>query len=200
MSVPESVAIADLNGDGSLDLVTANRGSDDVSVLLGNGDGTFQAAQAFAAGDGPRSVAIADLDGDGVADLVTANRLSDDVSVLLGNGDGTFQAAQPFAAGDFLNRWRLPILTVTGRRIWSRPIELLTTSASCWATATARFRGRRRLRRVSVLDQWRLPISTATGRRIWSPPIRDSDDVSVLLGNGDGTFQAAQAFAAGNGS
>ena len=67
------MAIADLDGDGAADLVTSNAQSDDVSVLLGNGDGTFQAAQAFAAGDDPFSVAIADLDGDGAADLVTAN-------------------------------------------------------------------------------------------------------------------------------
>ena len=92
---PLSVAVADLNGDTVPDLVTANFRSDDVSVLLGNGDGSFQAAVAFAAGDGPFSVAVADLDGDSVPDLVTANIDGDDVSVLLGNGDGSFQARSP---------------------------------------------------------------------------------------------------------
>ena len=96
----QSVAVADLNRDGIPDLVTANYDSNTVSVLLGNGNGTFQAAQAFAVGSGPSFVAIADLNRDGVPDLVTANELSDTVSVLLGNGDGTFQAAQPFAVGD----------------------------------------------------------------------------------------------------
>ena len=70
---PRSVAVADLNGDGAPDLVTANAGSDDVSVLLGSGVGTFEPQQRFAAGNGPLSVAVADLDGDGAPDLVTAN-------------------------------------------------------------------------------------------------------------------------------
>ena len=101
---PRSVAVADLDGDSVLDLVTANFGTiyilGDVRVLLGNGDGTFQAAVSFVARVGPFSVAVADLDGDTLPDLVTANRWSDDVSVLLGNGDGSFQVASSFAAGD----------------------------------------------------------------------------------------------------
>ena len=78
------MAIGDLDGDGVPDLVTANSGPGNVSVLLGNGDGTFQSQQAFGVGSGPFSVAIGDLDGDGVPDLVTANIESDNVSVLLG--------------------------------------------------------------------------------------------------------------------
>ncbi len=80
---PVSVAVADLNADGAPDLVTANRLSDDVSVLLGRGDGTFQIQQTFPVGDSPKSVAVADLNADGAPDLVTANFSSDDVSVLL---------------------------------------------------------------------------------------------------------------------
>jgi len=96
------VAVADLNGDGKPDIVTANLNSDDISVLLGNGDGTFQAEQRFTVGDSPRSVAVADLNGDSVPDIVTANRFSSDVSVLLGNGDGTFQPQRRFAAENAL--------------------------------------------------------------------------------------------------
>jgi hypothetical protein len=95
--------VADVNGDGRLDVVTANPGSSDVSVLLGNGDGTFQTPQRFAVGGGPVSVAVADVNGDGRLDLVTANAYgtngAGDVSVLLGAGDGTFQAEQRFGAG-----------------------------------------------------------------------------------------------------
>ncbi len=80
---PVSVAVADFDGDTVPDLVTANNLSNDVSVLLGNGDGSFQAGVSFAAGVHPVSVAVADLDGDSVPDLVTANTNSDDVSVLL---------------------------------------------------------------------------------------------------------------------
>src|SRR3989440_597917 len=94
---PDSVAVGDFNGDGKLDLAVANRGSNDVSVLVGNGDGTFQAALTFAAGSGPSSVAAGDFNGDGKLDLAVASRGSSLVSVLLGNGDGTFQAALTFA-------------------------------------------------------------------------------------------------------
>jgi len=92
------MAVADLNGDGRLDLVTANGSSDDVSVLLGDGAGGFGPAQRFAAGDLPRWVTVADVNRDGIPDLVVANRSSNHVSVLLGNGDGTFQPQQRFVA------------------------------------------------------------------------------------------------------
>ncbi len=72
---PVSVAVADVNGDGRLDLITANN---NVSVLLGKGDGTFQAEQRFAVGSVPFSVAVADVNGDGRLDLVTANGVSGD--------------------------------------------------------------------------------------------------------------------------
>ena len=99
---PSSVAVGDFNGDGKLDLAVANDGSDNVSVLLGNGDGSFQAARNYAAGAYPRSVAVGDFNGDGQHDLAVATRHfpSEHVSVLLGNGDGTFQTARSFAAGD----------------------------------------------------------------------------------------------------
>src|SRR5881397_3916039 len=100
---PRSVAVGDFNGDGRLDLAVTNASSYDVpgtvSVLLGNGDGTFQSALSFAAGSNPLSVAVGDVNGDGRLDLAVANYYSNDVSVLLGNGDGTFQPALTFGAG-----------------------------------------------------------------------------------------------------
>ena len=63
---PWSVATADFDGDGIADLAVANRGTDDVSVLLGNGDGEFPAAVQYGAGDYPSGVAVADFDGDDV--------------------------------------------------------------------------------------------------------------------------------------
>src|SRR5438128_8278020 len=92
-SNPVSVAVGDFNRDGIADLAVANNGSNNVSVLLGKGDGTFGAAIHYAAGSGPNSVAVADLNGDGIPDLVVANTGSQSGSVLLGNGDGSFQAA-----------------------------------------------------------------------------------------------------------
>jgi hypothetical protein len=93
---PRSVAVGDVNGDGKLDLVTANGG--DVSVLLGNGTGSFAAAQNYAAGSGSfNSVALADFNGDGKLDIVVTN--AGGVSVLLGLGEGTFSPPVSAPAG-----------------------------------------------------------------------------------------------------
>ena len=77
--------------------MVANQDGNNVSVLLGNGDGTFQAAVNYAAGR-TSSVAVADFNGDGIPDFAVANAVAT-CSVLLGNGDGTFQAAVNYAAG-----------------------------------------------------------------------------------------------------
>jgi len=83
-SSPRAVAVKDVNGDGKPDLVVANSGTNDVSVLLGNGDGTFQAPQSFATtGRNPVAVTVADVNSDGLPDLITANSSTSDVSVLL---------------------------------------------------------------------------------------------------------------------
>jgi uncharacterized repeat protein (TIGR01451 family) len=94
-----AVASGDFDGDGIVDLVSANRTSNNVSVVLGNGDGTFGPPAFFGLGTGtsPSYVIAADLDGDGNLDLVTTNEGSSNVSVLAGNGDGTFGAAANFS-------------------------------------------------------------------------------------------------------
>ena len=104
---PSSVAVADVNGDGKLDVLVANMCSDtscaghgSVGVLLGNGDGTFQAAVTYDSGGSyTSSVAVGDLNGDGIPDLLVANRGSGFVGVLRGNGDGTFQPAITYDSG-----------------------------------------------------------------------------------------------------
>ncbi|MBI2266483.1 MAG: VCBS repeat-containing protein [Armatimonadetes bacterium] len=98
-TTPISVAVGDLNGDGKPDLVFANWGSNNVSVLLGNGDGTFQPRFDYGTGPDPWSLAIGDLNGDGKLDLATANYGPGTVSVLLGNGNGTFQAPVNYDTG-----------------------------------------------------------------------------------------------------
>jgi hypothetical protein len=115
---PDSVAVADVNGDGEPDVIVANACADDscatdgsVGVLLGIGDGTFQTAVTYDSG-GPSafSVMIGDVNGDGKPDLVVVNDCDDFlinctnsgdglVGVLLGNGDGTFQAVVTYDSG-----------------------------------------------------------------------------------------------------
>lgn len=119
---PDALGLADVNGDGNLDLVAGNDTGNSVSVLLGNGDGTFQTHKDYAAGSFPHWVALADLNGDSKPDIVVTNEGDNDVGVLLNNGDGTFGAMTTFATAvepysvaiaDF-NRDGHPDLAVTG--------------------------------------------------------------------------------------
>lgn len=100
------VAIADINGDGHSDVIVGGCGSGDcfaangkVSVLIGNGNGTFHSPQTYSSGgklvDG---IAVADLNGDGRLDLAATNTIDSSVSVFLGNGDGSFEAPTTFAS------------------------------------------------------------------------------------------------------
>ncbi len=175
-----SVVVADVNGDGKLDLVVANEcgGSGDcygsmgtVAVLLGNGDGTFQAAVTYSAGGlNATSVAVADVNGDGKPDLVVAicpnnsgfscgNGASAAVSVLFGNGDGTFQAVVSYATGS-QDANSVAVADVNGD---GKP-DIVVASA-CVSN----------------------PYYCEPGAGV----------LSVLLGNGDGTFQAAMTYASG---
>lgn len=105
-SAPQSVASSDLDSDGIPDLVTANLFSNDVSVLLGNGDGSFKTEQRFTVGSRPSSVAVADINLDGILDIITANDGSFDVSVLLGIGNGTFLPQIRSSVGLTQDQWQ----------------------------------------------------------------------------------------------
>ena len=100
---PNSLAVGDFNGDGTPDLAIANTGTNNVTVLLGNGAGGFTAAPGspIPVGADPFSVAVGDFNRDGNPDLAIANANDYNVTVLLGNGAGGFTAApgSPFPVG-----------------------------------------------------------------------------------------------------
>jgi hypothetical protein len=120
-----AIAVGDFNGDGNLDLAVANgctestcgNGSPGViSILLGNGDGTFKAAVNYSVGNDPVSIAVADLNGDGKLDLAVVSYWSNSLSILLGNGDGTFQPQVQYATGPAQNRWQWATSPAMGMR------------------------------------------------------------------------------------
>lgn len=94
-SLPVSVVAASFNGDGFTDLAVASSGADSVSILLGNGSGSFgvAAGSPITVGDNPFSLAVGSFDDDGDADLAVANNGSNTVSILLGSGSGGFAPA-----------------------------------------------------------------------------------------------------------
>ena len=215
---PYSVAIADFNGDGKRDLAVACAGASpdidpgNISVLLGNGDGTFRPAQAIAAGITPVSVKVGDVNGDRVPDLVTANWGDGTVSVLLGNRDGTFQPARSVAAGPYPRSVAVSDFNRDGKldlAVADYGTYACSTDGQCafvdsnvlvvFGNGDGTFQAGSRLAAghgpfsVAVADfnGDRLPDLVVTSNGDFT----DSNNVAVLIGNGDGTFQAPLAFA-----
>ncbi len=191
----DELVLADLNGDGILDIVTTNLHLDSVSVLLGNGNGTFQTQQTYATVAAPLSLATADINGDGKPDIVVANLDTDLVSVLLGNGNGTFQAQQTFVAANDPTAVALSDLNGDGKpdivtaSYFDPAVSVLLGNGNGTFQAQQTFAAGKRPDSVTVGDV------TGDGKPGLVVANHDSDTVSVLLGNGNGTFQAQQTFA-----
>jgi hypothetical protein len=98
-SASRLLAVGDFNRDGIQDLVASNSSLNQVAIILGNGDGSFQAPSYYAVGAAPWNVVVGDLNQDGFLDLAVASDGSGSVSVLQGNGDGTFQPYVAFNTG-----------------------------------------------------------------------------------------------------
>ncbi len=194
---PAATMVGDFNGDGEMDLALTNYISNTVSILLGKGDGTFTQASGspISVGQMPAALALGDFNGDGKLDLAVGNASDNTVIILLGNGDGTFTASPgspvalsgisgPYAlaVGDFNGDGKLDIAigTFDGHSVdillghgdgtftlaSGSPIGLGYTEA--FALAVGDFN-----------DDGKLDLAVGNG---------DDDTVTILLGNGDGTF------------
>ncbi|HEY3216138.1 MAG TPA: VCBS repeat-containing protein [Candidatus Eisenbacteria bacterium] len=142
---PVSVAIADLDVDGNLDLAVADDGypgNSAVSVLLGDGMAGLGAKTDYATGMRPQSVAIGDLNGDGKPDRVTGNYIAHSVSVLIGNGDSSFGTHDELVVG--FNPKSVAIADVNG----DGNADLVTPKGK--ARLGCRKRGRHGLRAAAV--------------------------------------------------
>jgi hypothetical protein len=201
---PSSVAVGDFRHNGILDLAVANEFDPGVSVLLGNGDGTFQAPVHYAAGGS--SVAVGDFDGDGTLDLAVANAASANVSVLLGNGDGTFRPAVNYAAGDspgsvavgdFNGDGVLDLAVSNGGYYDSSGVSILLGNGDGTFQAPVHYVAGIGPRGVAVGDFNGDGISDLAVANAGTSPDYTDGGVSVLLGNGDGTFQDPVSFTTG---
>src|SRR5216683_261977 len=190
-----ALVAGDFNGDGNQDLAVA-KGGNVASILLGNGDGTFRPRADFATGEVPIALAIGDFNQDGSLDLAVANSLDGTVSILLGNGDGTFAPQVVFATGrgpsgiiarDFNSDGKLDlavanvldnnlsILLGNGDGTFQPHVDYAAGPGAAGITADD-FNGDGKLD-IAVANT-HTPIT-----------FRDQGLVSILLGNGDGTFQ-----------
>jgi hypothetical protein len=204
---PVSLAVGDFNHDRKLDLAVANANDNTISVLLGNGDGTFQKALNLGVGQDPNCVVTADVNRDGNLDLIVANYSSNTVTVMLGNGDGTFQARADYqvqvgpltvAVGD-INGDKKPDLVVGAKDNFVNTLSgngdgtfqpALDTGILGNLVQMADFNRDGKLDLVVRFGVFHRPgpICLPAGVCYWD------DDVEVLPGNGDGTFQAGAAL------
>ncbi|WP_242728670.1 DUF4347 domain-containing protein [Microcoleus vaginatus] len=192
-----SVAVGDFNKDGNSDLVTANNATNNVSLLLGNGDGTFGTATYFGVGSRPYTVAVGDFNGDGNSDLATANQTSNNVSILRGNGNGTFGAAtnlsvgsNPYfvVVGDFNKDGKSDLATAN---FGSNSVSILLQNADGTFGAATNFSVGNSPNYIALGDfNGDNNPDLATSNQI-------SSNVSILLGNGTGSFSAANNFSVG---
>jgi hypothetical protein len=202
---PVALVTGDFAGNGRIDLAVVNQNDitqapttyvgGTVSVLLGNGDGTFQPQVTYSVGIDPQAIVAGDFTGDGRTDLAVANASSIDVSVLLGNGDGTFQHQRTYAAGyppsaiaagDFNQDGR----TDLALDLLGNVSVLLGNGDGSFQTGVANAVGSQPTFVVTAdfNGDGRLDLATTNV---------NSSDVSVLLGNGDGTFGPQASYTVG---
>jgi len=198
--VPRAIAVGDFNGDGKADLAVVNFYPTgltfELTILLGNGDGTFTAAAPAGPATGflPFSLAVGDFNGDGKMDLAVGNDGLVGATILLGNGDGTFTASANTDSGG------APLTVVTGDFNGDGKLDL---AVGDFADNTVRIllgNGDGTFKLTSTLptggvDPFALAVGDFNGDGIADLVLSniESETISIFLGNGDGTFTAGSA-------
>jgi type II secretory pathway component GspD/PulD (secretin) len=196
---PSAVAAGDFNGDGKLDLAVTNEGDNTVSILLGKGDGTFQAQTTFTTGLGPDSIVAGDFDGDGKLDLAVANFTDNTISILLGKGDGTF------TAGTTITGINSPVAMVSGNFRNSGQLDLAVLDQADGLVSVFRGNGDGTFASKINTSVGRSPSALVTGdfngdgKTDLAVTNGGANSVSILLGTGDGTFTRQTDFNTGVG-
>lgn len=218
-----SIVIADVNGDGNLDLIASNQGrksggtEGSVAVLLGNGDGTFQPALTYdSGGQFASSVAVADLNGDGKPDVVVANCApitssgcqdgNGVLGVLLGNGNGTFQPVQTYDSGS-PELFSSPVLIADINNDGKPDLLIANAGRSGGPGSVGVLLGKgdgsfKTVVTYSSGGEFAISEAVADVNGDGKPDLVVGNfdgpvGVGVLLGNGDGTFQPAKTYSAG---
>lgn len=195
---PETCAAADFNGDGKLDLAVGNfmggaTSAGTMSILIGNGDGTFQAAVTTPI-QTPFHIMATDLNADGKKDIVTASP-PDKVSVRLGNGDGTFQSPVTYTVGP--GPRTLAIADFNG----DAKLDVAVTNSNGATTVSLLIgNGNGTLQAAVPVNIGGQPQGMAVGDLNGDNKqdlVVIASDVVVVLGNGNGTFQGPVNYPTG---
>src|SRR5262249_37453139 len=207
------ITTEDFNADGNVDLAISNNGNNrngSVSILLGNGDGTFQPARNTAINGSPFSIVAVDFNGDNNLDIAVTDSDAGVVWVLLGNGNGTLQPARSFTEGmaslsmiaaDFNGDGKADLAVANSGPTFSASVVSVllgngdgtfrpAVSTTAYTVGPARAYGNSSLAFADFNHDGKMDVARSH---------EGAKAITLLLGKGDGTFTPSGDYVAGGG-